>query len=78
MPGSWELCRREVLVAVLTRELTTTAWAKSHREMRLPPGHGVIYPSGMPFDHAWNHACRSALENGFESLFFVDDDGREK
>ncbi len=74
MPGAWELPRNEVLVAILTRELTTTAWAKSHREMQLPPGHGIIYPAGMPFDHARNSACQAMLQNGFEYLYFVDDD----
>jgi len=74
MPGAWEIARHEVLVATLTRETTTTAWAKSHRQMRLPPGSDIIYLAGMPFDHARNHACEAMLKNGFHYLFFVDDD----
>lgn len=74
MPGAWELPRREVLVAVLTRETTTTAWAASHRNMAIPLGSEVRYYPGMPFDHARNVACHSALNDGFEYLFFVDDD----
>jgi len=76
MPGAWEFFgQKEVLVAILTRELVTTAWAVSHRRMILPPGNPEpIFPSGMPFDHARNHAAQLMLEQGFQYLFFVDDD----
>jgi len=74
MPGAWEIGRPEVLVAILTRETTSMAWAKSHRMMRLPPGSDITYLVGMPFDHARNAACEAMLKNGFQYLFFVDDD----
>jgi hypothetical protein len=75
MPGSWELLPpKEVLVAILTRETVTAAWAKSHREMMLPPGHGIAFLAGMPFDHARNHAAHVVLEQGFQYLWFIDDD----
>lgn len=73
MPGAWESSKK-VLVATLTRELVTTAWAKSHRDMRLPPGHSIVYFTGLPFDHARNSAVQMMLDGGFEYLFFVDDD----
>lgn len=74
MAGSWELPRHEVLVAILTRELVTMAWAQSHRMMQIPPGSNVVYLSGMPFDHARNSAVEAMLAEGYEYLFFVDDD----
>jgi hypothetical protein len=74
MPGAWEIGFGEVLVATLTREMVSTAWAKSHREMRLPPGNKIIYLSGMPFDHARNAAVQMMLTENFRYLFFVDDD----
>lgn len=74
MPGAWEIGRQEVLAAILTRETVTTAWAKSHREMRLPIGSRIGYFAGMPFDNARNVACETMLREGFGYLFFVDDD----
>lgn len=74
MPGAWEIGRPEVLVAILTRETTTMAWAKTHRMMKLPPGHDIAYISGMPYDHARNHACEGMLKQGFQYLWFIDDD----
>ena len=73
MTCAWEL-KPQVLVAVLTRELVATAWAKSLRELSLPPNSQISYITGMPFDHARNTACESALKFGFQYLFFLDDD----
>lgn len=73
MPCIWEL-RPQVLVAILTREMVATAWAKSLRELALPPHSTVSFVTGMPFDHARNTACQSALDHGFQYLFFLDDD----
>lgn len=73
MPGAWEM-RPEVLVAVLTREVVYTAWAWRFRDMDFGPRHHKIIVSGMPFDHARNHAVELALQGGFEWLFFLDDD----
>lgn len=73
MPCVWEL-RPQVLVAILTREMVATAWAKSLRELSLPPHSTISFITGMPFDHARNTACQSALDHGFQYLFFLDDD----
>jgi hypothetical protein len=75
MPGAWEIpTSPEVLVAILTREIVSTAWAKSFREMVLPPASTVVFLSGMPFDHARNNAVEEALRHNFKWLFFLDDD----
>lgn len=71
MPGAWE-AGSQVLVAILTRELVTTGWALGFRKI-LIPGQ-VISLYGAPFDHARNMGCRAAIDNGFEWLFFLDDD----
>lgn len=75
MPGSWELpTAPHVLVAILTRETVATAWAKSFRELTLPPLSTVSFLYGMPYDHARNNACEDALKHNFQWLFFLDDD----
>lgn len=74
MPGSWEMKPPEVLVGILTREIVTTAWAFSLRNLILPPSANIIPISGMPFDHARNSACEKVLEHNFTWLFFLDDD----
>jgi hypothetical protein len=72
MAGAWELPR--VLVAILTREIVTTKWASGFRNLHLPEKSDVVFLSGMPFDHARNHAVQLALDHGFTHLFFLDDD----
>ena len=78
MAGSWEILNIEnnnprVLVATLTRELVTTAWAMHFRQLIIPNGTYTML-SGMPFDHARNTACLKLLEMKWEYLFFLDDD----
>jgi hypothetical protein len=78
MAGSWEILNIEqnnprVLVATLTRELVTTAWAMHFRQLVIPHGTFTML-SGMPFDHARNTACQKLLELQWEYLFFLDDD----
>lgn len=74
MPGAWEIPQPNVLMAILTRETVTSAWAKGFRDIQLPPGSSYTFVSGMPYDHARNHACELALQGGFKYLFFLDDD----
>lgn len=74
MPGAWELARPNVLVATLTRETVSMKWAAAYRRLTLPPNSAEALLSGMPFDHARNQACMNALANGFEWIFFLDDD----
>jgi hypothetical protein len=74
MPGAWELPTPNVYVSTLTREIVTTKWASSYRNMQLPPGSVCTFVAGMPFDHARNTACEAVLNNGFQWLFFLDDD----
>lgn len=74
MPGAWEAASPNVLVATLTRELVTTKWAMSYRNLQLPPHSATSVLTGMPFDHARNTACENMLNNGFSWLFFLDDD----
>ena len=74
MPGSWEFARPEVLVAILTRGVVPTKWAVSYRKLEIPGGREPIFLTGMPFDHARNEACKSAVKGGFQWLFFLDDD----
>lgn len=73
MPCSWEL-KPQVLVAILTRELVATAWSKGFRELAIPANSTYSFITGMPFDHARNTACQTALDHGFQYLFFLDDD----
>lgn len=74
MPGAWEFSRPQIVVAILTREIVSTKWAQSFRNMQLPPGCPTTFLHGMPFDHARNTACETALREGFDWLFFLDDD----
>lgn len=74
MPGAWEIPRPQVLMAVLTRESVSSAWANHFRNIQLPGGSTVAMYAGMPFDHARNNACKDALAGGYEWLFFLDDD----
>lgn len=73
MAGSWELINQQrVLVVVLTREITSTAWAFGFRNLQIPGTFtGLV---GMPFDHARNTGCQKLLELGWEWVFFLDDD----
>lgn len=78
MAGSWEILNIEqnnprVLVATLTRELVTTAWAMHFRQLIIPHGTFTML-SGMPFGMARDTACQKLLELGWEYLFFLDDD----
>lgn len=73
MAGSWELLNQNrVLTVTLTRELVSTAWAMSFRNLQIPGTYTFL--SGMPFDHARNTGCQKLLELGWEWLFFLDDD----
>jgi len=74
MPGAWELPHPSVLVSILTRETVTTAWAAAFRNLQIPPGGGIRWSYGAPFDPARNACCGGALEGGFEYVFFLDDD----
>jgi len=71
MSGSWEI-QPQVLVVILTRESTTTAWAFGFRNLYIPGTYTGL--SGMPFDHARNTGCLKTLELGFDYCFFLDDD----
>lgn len=71
MTGSWEI-QPQVLVAILTKETTTTAWAFGFKNLQIP-GSFVGY-SGMTFDHGRNTACKKLLELGWDYIFFLDDD----
>jgi hypothetical protein len=74
MSGAWEIPGPQVLVGILTREVVSSAWAKAYRDMQLPTNSHVQMYAGMPFDHARNNACQDALTNGFQWVFFLDDD----
>ena len=74
MPGAWEFGPPQVLVAILTRETVTTKWAQGFRELQMPPQSQIIFLTGMPFGHARNSACQTALQHNFTYLFFLDDD----
>lgn len=73
MAGSWEIQQHnQVLVVILTREITTTAWAFGLRNLIIP---GTLTGlSGMPFDMARNVGCQKVLDLGFQYVFFLDDD----
>ncbi len=74
MPGAWELASPSVLVVILTRGTVPVQWAAGYRRLQIPAGGKEIFLAGMPFDHARNVGCESALENGYQWLFFLDDD----
>lgn len=75
MAGAWEIAiRPSVLVFILTREIVTMRWASALRTLQLPPNGDITTVAGMPYDHARNSGCESALARGFEWLFFLDDD----
>lgn len=71
---AWDLRRQHnTLVAILTVETVTTAWALGLRNLHIP-GPDPIFPTGMPFDHARNHAVEILLGTDLEWLFFLDSD----
>lgn len=73
--GAWEqTSKRDVLIAILTRETVHIKWALAFRTLALPPSAGWVTISGMPFDHGRNVCCQKLLENNFEYLLFLDDD----
>jgi hypothetical protein len=75
MAGAWEiLAHKRVMVGILHVDTTTVAWAFGLRSLQLPHGSGVFGFTGMPFDHARNTACMTALEHRFDYIFFLDSD----
>jgi hypothetical protein len=74
MAGAWELSGPDTLVCTLTRELVTTRWASSFRQMELPPNSMIRFLAGAPYDHARNLGCEEALSGGYQWVFMLDDD----
>lgn len=73
MAGSWEIINQQrVLVVILTRETTSTAWSFGFRNLQIPGTYVGL--TGMPFDHARNTGCYKLLELDWEFIFFLDDD----
>lgn len=73
MAGAWELSNNPtVLVVILTRELTSVAWAFGFKNLIIPGTFTGL--SGMPFDHARNVGCQKTLELGYDYCLFLDDD----
>jgi hypothetical protein len=73
MPGAWEIINQQrVLVVILTREVTSAAWAFGFRNLNIPGSYTGL--SGMPYDHARNTGCQKLLEIDWEYVFFLDDD----
>lgn len=71
MAGSWEIIQnQQVLVVILTREITSVAWALGFRALQIPGSYTCL--SGMPFDHARNVGCQKLLELGWEWCFRGD------
>lgn len=50
------------------------AWADAWRNLQWPPGSQPMRAVGMPFGPARNHCLKTALDNGFSHLFFLDCD----
>lgn len=72
--GSWELLNRQrTFVAILTREMVSSAWSGSFRNLIIPDGC-YRFIAGLPFHHARNQAVHDFLSMDFEYLFFLDDD----
>lgn len=74
MPGAWELSGPDTLVAILTRGIVPTAWSIGFRHLQFPANSNFTFLTGMPFEHARNAACDRALKQGYQWLFFLDDD----
>ena len=71
---SWEQKElRKVCCFTLSVETVSTAWAMGLRTLH-PHTMPVVPLSGMPFDMARNQAVFSALEQGFDYIFFLDSD----
>ncbi len=69
----WDIKNQnKVLCAILHVDYTSIAWAFGLRNLIIPGQ--VTGISGMPYDDARNMACRVALEQGFEWLYFLDSD----
>lgn len=73
MSASWEiLASQQVLVCILTREVTSVAWSFGFRNLIIPGQYTGL--SGLPFAEARDTGCLKCLELGYEWLFFLDDD----
>lgn len=73
MASSWEWKQQhQVLVGILHTEQTAMAWALGLRRLQIP---GMILPvAGMPYAHARDVICQTALDNGFDYAFHLDSD----
>lgn len=73
MVASWEIkAQRKVLVYTLHTELVPIAWAAGFRNLVIPGSYTFV--TGMPFDHARNHAVQQFLASPFEWLLSLDSD----
>lgn len=78
-PASWsteEMRRTRTMIAIINPpELKVSfAWADAWRNMQWPPGSAPMRAVGMPYGPARNHCLKTALDNNFAWLFFVDSD----
>lgn len=52
----------------------SSEWCLMFREMPLPPGSQIFMSRGMPIDVTRESMVKTALEAGFEWIFFLDSD----
>jgi hypothetical protein len=71
--GSWEILN-SVLVGILHVDVTTVAWSLGLRNLQLPQYSRILPVAGMPYDHARNSVCETALKEGFQWVLMLDSD----
>ena len=78
MPAAWEMLAppQEKVLAVLiphTGEVSSE-WCMKFRDMQLPAGSQIFMSRGMPIDVSRETMVKTALDAGFEWIFFLDSD----
>jgi hypothetical protein len=85
MPAAWELIKpvdangqpipqRLLAVCIPHTGEVSSEWAMKLREIQFPAGTQLFMSRGMPIDVTRETMVKSALDQGFEWIFFLDSD----
>lgn len=77
--SSWErkkLAENRVMLSTISPPdgKVSYQWARSWRELQLPPGSDNLVVQGLPYGVARNYAVKEVIKEGFAWLFFMDSD----
>ena len=79
MPSAWEILdirKSRTLVAIIApaEHRVSLRWTIMSRQMVLPPGSDLMLITGLPYGPARNQGLKTAMEQGFAYLAFLDTD----